>query len=474
MTYYFYDLETSGRSGRRDRIMQFAGQRTDMDLKPVGKPHNLLVKLSDDVLPEPGAVLVHGITPQKSRADGVSEVDFLKFFTSEVFQPGTIMTGFNNIRFDDEFLRFTMWRNFYDAYEWQWKENCSRWDLLDVSRMTRALRPEGIKWPFASDGKPTVSLPVLAAVNGLQHDSAHDALSDVQALVGLARLLRSKQPKLFDYLLSIRQKTKVEALVAKGEPFIYVSGRYPNEYEKASVAVALAPHPQGRGMFVYDLRTDPADFIDLSSAELMAKWSDRDREAAYFPVKLLTYNRCPAIAPLGVLDVGSQKRLKLDLKIISRHAKKLAAAERFAKNIVAAADGLYPAEQPQLVIDEQRVDEQLYDGFIDGADKTKMSVVRAASPKELSGLKLDFSDDRLKLLLPLYKARNYPNSLSVDERLWWEAFRAKRLLGGGDDSPASRYFRQIEELNQQKLKPAQKLLLEELEIYGQSILPLAD
>lgn len=474
MTFYFYDLETSGTDARRDRIMQFAGQRTDMNLKPIDQPDNVLVKLTDDVLPQPDAILTHGITPQKSRAEGISEAEFLKFFMAKVFQADTIMVGFNNIRFDDEFMRFSMWRNFYDAYEWQWKEGCSRWDLLDLVRITRALRPEGIKWPFAPDGQASVRLELLAVVNKLVHDSAHDALSDVQASIAVARMIQNKQPKLFDYLLRLRDKTRVKVLVGKGEPLVYTSGRYPGDYDKTTMAVAVAPHPDGRGMLMYDLRIDPSDYVKLDSSELAARWMARGEDAPYFPVKLLSYNHCPAVAPTSVLDDQSAKRLKLDKDLANKNLKKLKASKNFSQKLIAAAEIVYPKRQPQLVIDDQKVDEQLYDGFVNKVDRAKMSVVRAAKPEELSSLKLDFTDERLKLLLPLYKARNYPHSLSPTEQGWWEAFKTKRLLAGGEASQAAKYFKRIAELSQQTRRAQeQKYLLEELNLYGRSILPLA-
>ena len=146
-TFFFYDLETSGLSARSDRIMQFAGQRTDMDLRPIGEPYNVLIALSDDTLPSPEALMVTGITPQKTVDEGYTEAQFVRMLTEEICTPGTIMTGFNSVRFDDEFMRHLLWRNFYDPYEWAWRDGRSRWDLLDVVRMTRALRPEGIEWP---------------------------------------------------------------------------------------------------------------------------------------------------------------------------------------------------------------------------------------------------------------------------------------------------------------------------------------
>jgi exodeoxyribonuclease-1 len=175
--------------------MQFAGQRTDLSLKPIGKPDNFLIKLTEDILPDPEAVLVHGITPQRALAEGITEAEAVKYLTAQVFVPDTIAVGFNNIRFDDEFIRFLFWRNFTDAYEWHYKDARSRWDLLDMVRMTRALRPEGINWPFAPDGAPSNRLELLTSVNKLDHIDAHDALSDVRASISIARLIRNKQTK---------------------------------------------------------------------------------------------------------------------------------------------------------------------------------------------------------------------------------------------------------------------------------------
>jgi len=479
MTFYFYDVETSGFNPRHNRIMQFGGQRTGMDLEPIGQPDNFLIKMTPDVLPEPDAVLTHGITPQQTLADGLSEAEFLKHFSAKIASPNTIMVGFNNIRFDDEFMRFTLWRNFYDAYEWQWKNGSSKWDLLDVVRMTRALRPDGIEWPFAPDGKASNRLEFLSSVNKIGHDSAHDALSDVKAEMAIAQLIKSKQPKLFEYLLSLRSKTNVEVLVNKREPFIYTSGRYSSEFHKTTIATKLAADADNRGSFVYDLRTDPKAYLKMSPKQLADKWKYRPRkekepDEEQFPVKLLAYNRNPAIAPLSVLDGASKARLKIDMNDINKNLKALRAAKGFDKAILEARELLYPAAQPKLLIDEQQVDGQLYDGFVSEQDRIKARMVRAADSGELSSLNPDFADERLQLLFPLYKARNFPKSLSKSEQTWWEEFKVRRLLDGGETSKAAAYFKRLEELrNQKSTNDQQKHLLEELDLYGQSVIPAA-
>jgi exodeoxyribonuclease-1 len=467
-SFYFFDLETSGFSPRDDRIMQFAGQRTDMDLNLVGEPDNIFVKMTPDVLPQPDAVMVHGITPQQTLIDGITEAELAKYLTSQICVADTIMVGYNNLRFDNEFIRFTLWRNFHDAYEWSWKEGCSTWDLLDLARMTRALRPDGIKWPFAPDGKPSNRLQYLTAVNKLEHSNAHDALSDVMAAIDVARLIKSKQPKIFDYLLTHRSKNKVAPLVTGGQPIVYTSGRYPSELQKTTIAAMVAEKPDKSAALMYDLRIDPDEFKDFSPDELAAKWKARGQDAPYFPVKELKYNRCPAIAPLGVIDAGGYERLQLHKEAVQKHYQKLKSLPDIGDKVLAARSLMWPKEQEGLVADAQAVDGQLYDGFIPDADKHKISVVRAAKPAELTALDLKFTDERLKVLLPLYKARNFPKLLDDTELAEWEGFRKIKLQ---DRLPG--FFKHLEDLAKTPgLDGEKKYLLEELNLYAQSIIPI--
>lgn len=478
-SFFFYDLETSGINPRDARIMQFAGQRTDMALEPIGDPVNLFVKLTPDVLPEPDAVMITGITPQQTLADGVSEADFLKQFTNEVATPETIFVGYNTVRFDDEFMRFTHYRNFYDAYAWQWQDGRSRWDLLDVVRMTRALRPDGIEWPFTSEGKPTVRLEFMTKVNKLMHDNAHDALADVQATIALAQLIRRQQPKLFDYLLTMRDKKKVADLAFGGQPFVYTSGKYANEFDKTTVAATIAAHPNKGGALVYDLRHDPTEFLSLSSEELADRWrwTRDDKAPKRLPVKTLQFNRCPAVAPLGVLqEADAMKHLELDMTTIEANRQKLASAAEFKENVLKALALMDKQRQTEWMAHPQDVDGQLYDGFFDDHDCRLLSVTRAAAPAELDAqLAASFHDNRLHALLPLYKARNYPTTLSSDERQAWETFCAERLQGGGAKSRLNRFAQRLHELgNDPKLSANQRYLLEELQLYAESIIVMPD
>lgn len=446
--------------------MQFAGQRTNMDLEPIGEPINVLVALSDDVLPNPEAILVTGITPQKTKDEGYSEAEFLKLIHDQVLTPGTIMTGFNSVRFDDEFMRFTLYRNFYDAYEWAWQDGRSRWDLLDVVRMTRALRPEGIKWPVDQEGQPSNRLELISSANGLDHANAHDALSDVQALIAVAKLIKQKQPKLFDYLLKMRDKKEVAGLVNLDDPqpFLYTSGRYPKGTLHTTVSYPLAVGSKPGSVLVYDLRHDPSDWAGMSVAELKevkyANWEKRQMEGFVpLPAKELSYNKCPAVAPLGVLDAEAQNRIKIDLTAVTQNLNRLRRLDIAGKlSEVFARDGDYPKSDD--------VDAQLYNGFVDNTDKTKMSAVRAAGPNELADFDPRFSDERLSQLLLRYKARNYPNTLSEMERLQWEDYRTARI-----NQELPKFSESIRTLAAQAQTTSSHFLIEELQLWAESIAP---
>ena len=445
--------------------MQFAGQRTDMDLNPIGEPYNVLVALNDDTLPSPDALMVTGISPQKTLDEGYTEAQFAKLLMDEVFTEGTIAVGFNSIRFDDEFIRHLFWRNFYDPYEWSWKDGRSRWDLLDVTRMTRALRPEGIEWPFI-DGKAVNKLELITKLNGIDHFKAHDALSDVEALIAVTRLIRDKQPQLYEYLLKMRDKNEVKRLVNVDtkQPFVYVSGRYDAEFNKATVAFPLTTGPNG-SVIVYDLRHDPGSCVDLSADELRDKiyatWDERlEDNFLKIHVKELHANKAPAVAPLGVLEqADGWKKVSLDLDTIEKHKAALLAAPHFAENIRSAFENkpaFKKATDPEA---------QLYDGFLADRDRLRVETIRNADERQLADYQPDFVDERLSPLLLHYKARNFPRSLSESEARQWEVWRASRLK-----SQLPSFMKSLSKIAKNANDDA-RFMLEELQLWAESVLP---
>ena len=453
--------------------MQFAGQRTDMKLKPIGEPVNILVKLTDDILPSPGAILTTHITPQQTLLDGISEAEFCRYFLEEIARPDTIMLGYNSVRFDDEFMRHTLWRNLHDPYEWAWSEGRSRWDLLDVARFVRALRPDGINWPDKEikdkdSGEavlaPTVNLVDMARLNGFENQNAHDALADVNALINLAQLLRAKQSKMWDYLLNHRDKKAVTEIIRPNNPtpFVYTSGRYPSTNQKTSVAIVIAKGRSPASVLVWDLRYSVTQFSSWSDKDLATNLSASylERRQAGFtplPVKELGINKCPAVAPLGTLDAASQERIHLRMDEVTKNLHDLRANPDFVKRLIKAW-----TNKPAFP-HSQDVEGQLYDSFTPDEDKIKCRLVAAASEKDLADLHPEFVDDRLSKLLLRYKARQFPRSLSESEQQQWEQYRLAKL-----QRELPKY---MEELARLANNGADDFILQELQLWAESLVP---
>ncbi len=477
-TFFFYDLETSGFSPQNDRIMQFAGQRTDENLNRIGEPINILVKLNDDILPSPSALMVTKISPQKTVEEGYTEAEFAKMLVEEYFTPDTVIVGYNNVRFDDVHIQHLFWRNFYPPYDWQWKDGRSRWDLLDVVRMIRALRPEGINWPFIINEETgekfaANKLELLTKENGILHENAHDAMSDVDGLIDVARLLKEKQPQIFDYLFKIRSKNEVQKLVnlENPKPFVYTSGRFKVEFEKTTVAFPIAP-AKNQNVIVWDLRFSPEKFIDWSEDQILenitADFETRSSDD-FEPIaaKILQYNKCPAVAPMGVLTEENQQRLKIDLAEIQKNLDILRKNPHFAENLRSAFERRSEVFQDKSSAEKPAPEARLFEGFVSRSDDIKIEAVRNSTDRELADFHPDFTDERLTDLLLHYKARSFPKSLSSQEKELWEEYRVENL-----QKMIPNFMKEFQEIaNNQNLNSQEEYILEEIKLWLENILP---
>jgi exodeoxyribonuclease-1 len=423
---FWYDYETTGINPRCDRPLQVAGIRTDFDLNEIDEPVNLYCQPSDDILPHPAACAITGITPAHLAEKGLSEADFMTRVHAQLAAPGTCGAGYNTLRFDDEMTRYSLYRNFFDPYAREWQGGNSRWDLIDVVRAAYALRPDGLVWPKDDEGRVTLKLERLTAANGIDHGHAHEALSDVRATIALARLIREKQPKLYDWLFQLRGKQKVMDQIRLLQPMVHVSGRFSAARNYVGVVLPLAWHPRNRNaLIVCDLHLDPQGLLDLDAETLRQRLYTRRDDLAEgelpVPLKLIHINKCPVVAPLSVLRPVDQQRLGLDMALYQERALRLSDAQQVWRDKVSdiySRDDFSSSQDPE---------QQLYDGFIGDRDRRLCEQVRAADPAQLAQEQWPFDDERLPELLFRYRARNFPDTLSVEEQERWRIFCQKRL-----------------------------------------------
>jgi len=434
-TFLWHDYETFGAYPQLDRPAQFAAIRTNKDFEPIGDPINWYCQPALDVLPHPIASLITGITPQEALKKGFSEAEFAAKIHAEMMEPGTCTTGYNSIRFDDEFSRNLFYRNFYDPYEREYKNNNSRWDLIDLTRMCYALRPDEIEWPEHEPGKPSFKLEHLSAANHIEHEGAHEALSDVMATIGLARLIHKRQPRLYDWALKMRDQHHVMQMLSPMEPkpLLHTSSRIPATRGCTTLVLPLSIYPdRKKSVIAYDLMTDPEPLLSLSAEEisdrLFTPALDLPEGVDRIALKAIHSNHVPMIAPSVTLKGVDCQRIGLDPQRCFDNAEKLKKVLPRIRNKVMDVFKPYP---PATNTDP---DQMIYSGgFFSNHDRRLMDKIPKTQAAGLGQLDLPFKDPRLAEMLFRYRARNFPATLSADENLQWQKQRLERLEQPADD-----------------------------------------
>ena len=475
-TLLWHDYETFGLDPRWDRPSQFAAIRTDLDFNPIGEPMMWYCRPADDYLPSVGACLVTGVTPQKCLQEGLPEVEFMGLINDQMSMPGTCSLGYNSLRFDDEFTRFGLYRNFLDAYAREWQGGNSRWDLIDLVRTAAAIRPEGINWPRNEAGELVLKLDQLAPANGIDHANAHDALADVRATIELARLIKKAQPRLYGYVFQLKHKAQVwEQLdLQMQKPVLHVSSMYGCDNGYLSLVGAFAKHPSNNnGVLVFDLRQDPSLWQGYSSAQLQELLFSRKGGLPLGTVrpavKEIHVNKCPVVAPVQTLADAQAQKYSIDKTQCQVHLQYLQQDKALCQALVEAF-----AKRPDFAAVDP--DAGLYGGgFFSDKDRKLMQQVHQKGPESWNEGVFSFADERLETMLFRLKARNYPELLSDDENQAWEEFRNERLLNSNTSGARTHehFAKELNELGHSTTDPVKVAILQELHMYAESIYPVS-
>lgn len=462
-TILWYDLETFGLNPYYDRVAQFAAIRTNMDLEIIGDPIMLYCKLAEDYLPNPSACLVTGITPQEVNKKGLPEPEFIKEILAEFTRPNTIVSGFNSVRFDDEFIRNLLYRNFYDPYEREYKNGCSRWDIIDLVRATHDLRPEGINWGNRKENNtPTFKLTHLTECNNIEQIGAHDALVDVYATINVAKLIKEKQPKIYNWSINHRNKTDISDLITFDykSPVLYTAAEFTSPFGCTRPILPLTMSIANANVCYYlDLTRDLNEFFDNV---------DNGRNLFdSFDISRLTINKLPFISPFSMAnDKGISERINLNHPEIKGKIMRIWNRRELIAKLISKYDSSPYKEDP-----DKDPDLRIYqDGFTTKRDKDNFEIIRKSKPEERLNLKLMFDSEKASKMLFRQVARNYKNALSDDLLKKWKNFCSTRLLAppAKEALTLDSYSRKIEEeLNSIDRDTKDKLILVALREWGE-------
>ncbi len=480
-TFYWFDYETFGLDKSRDRPAQFGGLRTTTDMKPIGRPHLFYCIPADDYLPSPEACMLTGITPFKCFDEGDAEAVFATKIFNEMYQPGTISIGYNNMAFDDEVTRFMFWRNLIDPYKREWGEGRRRLDLFLIVLALYAFKPNSINWPKKADGTLSFKLEHLSQVNNLKHQHAHDAASDAVATFYLGRLISHKEPKFWQYVLDNTEKHRVHEVLKQQRPLLYVDQYAGAVNHFLRVIFPLQPNPKyPNEWFCWDLAHSPDEFYALTPEDVRKRLfvSKEDREKG---VKKIPFVRVKAqTAPFLLFVPGNfDKLFSKVLGVTFADVKKRTTQIR--------ANGIKPLEIvfPELAAireenykdsdTKQYLETRLYsEDFLSDQDRAILEMLRLLPPAELSitwNTKV-FKNKNLPEMISRYVARNYPEFLTNEQEEIWREFKGDLLVHGRDQARTfNEFFNEINRLRQQPSdNPNLEDLLAELFEYAQGLL----
>ena len=472
----FHDYETWGISASIDYPCQFAAIRTDLACQPIDQPIDIMAQIHLDYLPHPQACLVTGITPQYSQDNGLNEHQFMTQIHAQMSVPNTCSVGYNSIKFDDEFTRYSLFRNFFDPYKREWEKGNSRWDIINLVRACYALRPEGINWPMDEEDKPSFKLERLTQANGVSHEQAHDALNDVHATIAMTQLIQQHQPRLFDYAFTLRSKHKVADCVSEHwqRPLLYINAYRSARNGCVSFVVPIAAHPTNNNATIcIDLTKDITPLLTLDISELTQlmylKQAERTSATPHVAILDIKHNQCPFIAPTKTLSPQRAIDLGLDVDLYQQRFEQLqhVLQSTQAQQLINTCQQLCQRDYPVVDTD---IEASLYRGaFFTAPEKQFCDDIHNTPPNNLSNMLKEAPSARMQALGFRFLARNYPECLSEEQHNEWLEHCQQHLFAREDRLSFQQYFAVIDELlANATLDPRSKQVLHDLHEYGQS------
>lgn len=267
-TYLFYDLETTGLNKSFDQVLHFAAIRTDLNLKELDR-HEIKVKLNKDVIPSPYALLTHKMGIQEI-SQGVSECEAIKQIHEWLNTPGTISLGYNTLGFDDEFLRFSFYRNLLKPYTHQYANQCYRMDIYPMTVMFYLFKNPVLSWPKI-DNKLSLKLENINSANHLISGRAHHAMVDVEVTLELARRFLAEK-EMWDYLQGYFKKEidKTRMLQVQKNMALCVNGKLGHQANYQCPVLYLGDHQHYKNQTIW-LRLDSEELMHVTPDTLVEK-----------------------------------------------------------------------------------------------------------------------------------------------------------------------------------------------------------
>jgi exodeoxyribonuclease-1 len=409
-----YDFETTGLNPRYDQPIQFAAVLLDANLVEM-ETLNLRARPQKHIIPVPSALATHGKSIDEIFAASLSQYELMAEIETKVhaWTPATFM-GYNSARFDDEFLRHSLYGALRQPYVIQLRGN-ARGDVLRAAQLARVLDPGSLVVPVKT-GKPSFGLETLAQANGYTGHDAHDALGDVHATAHILRTIAHRASSTWELFSRLTDKNAVREMLQSREFVILV------EHFGATIARPVAPicanSDYAAEWLGIDLSTDPMPILGLSPEELASAFAREKRHLCRIrtnAMPLVVPGEHPAATRLLPANVASE---------VGERLKALRAERGFGERVAIAAR-LGRREYPKATY----VEDLLYEGgfFPLDADVDLVTAFHFSDPAAKLRIVDSLSDARARQLGRRIIYNDYPDLLSSEEHARMDQERITRL-----------------------------------------------
>mgnify|MGYP000267572664 FL=1 len=402
----FYDFETCSSNVSYGQIIQVGAILVNDNFQELDR-YEGRCKLSPGVVPEAMALLVNKTTPKMLKETNLSHYQMIRQLVDKFKKwKNSTFIGYNSINFDEEFLRRTLFKNLDYPYLTVTNGN-ERADLFSLTRASYLYYPNCIKTPISAKNNPVFKLDKLAPMNGIKHDDAHSAISDVLATVEIAKLLSKTAPNVWKTSLMTTNKDKTLQLI-KNEltfctDFFYYGKSFP------FVLTYVCEHPQWGYPMCFDLKSDPKYYFNLSISELKKELKKTPKV-----IRTIKHKKHPIIMNSSY-GMNFDRYKQLGLPELQKRAKLIKENKDFADKVSSVLDEEAREKKDFDSQEEVFAEESIYKKFTTKEDNAIMPAFHKADWKKKFLVLQKFKDERLRYFGKKIIYEESPESLPKDE-----------------------------------------------------------
>ncbi len=463
--YVFYDFETSSSNIYWGQIIQIGAILTNDNLDELDR-FDARCRLNPGIIPEASALIVNKTSPAMLKQSNLSHYQMIRQFVETLKRWGkATYIGYNSIEFDENFLRSTLFQTLEYPYITSTNGN-NRGDVLGLSRAANFYYPNTLKNPINEKGNAVYKLDQMAPLNGIEHGDAHNAIGDVVATLGIAKIISKKAPNVWkaSHLTLDKNKTleiiKNEKLFCTNEYFYGKSRPYVQSF--------VCEHPVYAWPLTFDLKHDPSQYVDLSLNELAAAMKKQPKF-----IRTVRHNKHPILMNLSYFEKFDEYK-EIGINKLEERAKLIKENKQFAEK-VSEIKSIEVQEKKRFKSQEDIYpEESIYEGFPPAEDNKIMPQFHSAPWNEKLSILSKFKDKRFqyfgKKLLYIEK----PEILGKSDYNMIHRDVAKKLLSTNNEkwNTIPRTYSEIDTLRakyDREGAPEKLKILEEINVYVEDL-----